>query len=54
MKYKNAKNLTTYSCLTNYAITFKGVLVVLTLSRKVEFHLIDIKQNIFSNKVIYI
>ena len=34
MKYKNAKNLTTYSCLTNYAITFKGILVVLTLSRK--------------------
>ena len=34
MKYKNAKNLTTCSCLTNYAITFKGNLVVLTLSRK--------------------
>ena len=43
MKYKNAKNLTTYSCLTNYAITFKGILVVLTLSRKVEFHHIEIK-----------
>ena len=34
MKYKNAKNLTTCSCLTNYAITFKENLVVLTLSRK--------------------